>query len=560
MVICDCCEQGFHTACFGMAAVPDADPWHCPGCKALQQLAVGQQIITESPQLLYRGSAAPQPHHTQALYMATITSLGPMEHDATGRSRRVHVQSSLAPLPGSVRFYSTHPPYAPLQQVPQQSQNLSELLLQRPGTSAMDITLASSRYGMLGTAAACADLTTEAWLAGPACAGEALLILGGPPRQAFICSSSVSSSTNGTATATSAAGRSLLAQQEKPAAVASGHACVGCGALSAERALQQCPLCRYWSCSAPCSGAAAGPVAPGGRPKRQGAGQRWSCPNPECAAAAAPASEPGSDPNLAQSQLLAAAAHAPAPSRDASLPQQPSNDPAGPSPVPAPAALFFPGPGATLQDPVYTTGQHTDPTQPQINPVPTAGPSAYPPPMQSGMLPGPPYQLLQPGSAWPWGMPAAHPMMGPPAPATLPYPPVWQMPGMMLPPPFMSPWGWLGYPPPMAWPGTAAYPGSMPGQPTGAAAAAGGGGSQRVRGSSSSRRPKGKKQRQQLVQEAAGVSDEDEAAADDSDDDWLTLQNQPSADGRPTQVSRVVFKVRSQVIAHGLPSCSKDAL
>jgi hypothetical protein len=136
--------------------------------------------------------------------MATITSLGPMQHDATGCSRRVHVQSSLAPLRGSLRFYSTQPPYAPLQHVPQQSQKLSELLLQRPGISEMDITLASSRYGMLGTAAACADLSTEAWLAGPACAGEALLILAGPPRQAFICSSSVSSSTNGTATAASA--------------------------------------------------------------------------------------------------------------------------------------------------------------------------------------------------------------------------------------------------------------------------------------------------------------------------------------------------------------------
>lgn len=131
MVICDCCEQGFHTACFGMAAVPDADSWHCPGCSVLQGLSVGQRIVTESPQLLYRGSAAGQPRHTQGLYMATITSLGPMQHDATGCSRRVHVQSSLAPLRGSLRFYNTQPPYAPLQHVPQQSQKLSELLLVR---------------------------------------------------------------------------------------------------------------------------------------------------------------------------------------------------------------------------------------------------------------------------------------------------------------------------------------------------------------------------------------------------------------------------------------------
>lgn len=36
-----------------------------------------------------------------------------------------------------------------------------------------------------------------------------------------------------------------MAQQEKPAAVASGQACVGCGALSAERALQQCPCAGF---------------------------------------------------------------------------------------------------------------------------------------------------------------------------------------------------------------------------------------------------------------------------------------------------------------------------
>jgi hypothetical protein len=47
------------------------------------------------------------------------------------------------------------------------------------------------------------------------------------------------------------------------------------------------------------------------------------------------------------------------------------------------------------------------------------------------------------------------------------------------------------------------------------------------------------------VQEAVGASDRDEeAAADSSDDDWLPLQNQPAAGGRPTQVSKVVFKVR----------------
>ena len=162
MVIYDCCEQGFHTACFAMAAVPHADSWYCRGCSVLQGLAVGQQIVTESPQLLYRGSAAGQPHHTQALYMATITSVGPMQRSDTGCHRQVGVQSSLAPLQGSVRFYSSTPPFKPLQRVPQQSKRLSELLLQQSGASDAHVTLASSRYGMFGTAAASADLSSEA--------------------------------------------------------------------------------------------------------------------------------------------------------------------------------------------------------------------------------------------------------------------------------------------------------------------------------------------------------------------------------------------------------------
>jgi len=200
--------------------------------------------------------------------MATITSLGQMQQDATGCARQVRVQSSLAPLPGSVRFYSNTQPFAPLQRVPQRSQELAELLLQRPGDSDTDIILASSRYAMLGTAAAAADLSTEAWLAGPACVEEALLILSGPPKQAFICSSSVSTSSNTPAARSAASSRSQRAQQEQPAAVASGQACVGCGAMAAGRAMQQCAQCRLWSCSTPCRG---GSVAPGGvRPKRQG--------------------------------------------------------------------------------------------------------------------------------------------------------------------------------------------------------------------------------------------------------------------------------------------------
>jgi cytochrome c1 len=36
--ICNTCEKGFHTACFGMPTVPDADTWHSLDCNSLQQL------------------------------------------------------------------------------------------------------------------------------------------------------------------------------------------------------------------------------------------------------------------------------------------------------------------------------------------------------------------------------------------------------------------------------------------------------------------------------------------------------------------------------------------
>lgn len=188
MVICDSCEQGFHTACFGMPAVPDASPWHCVGCSSLQQLAAGHQIVTESPQDLYPGGAAVQPHHTQGLHQATIISLGPMQQDAAGRIRQARVLSSRTPLPGYVRFYSKMAPYTPLalQRAPQQSQQLSEQLLQHFGVSEMSITLASSRFGMFGSAAAAAGLASEAGLAGTNCCAAAMGVLAGPPKQAFI--------------------------------------------------------------------------------------------------------------------------------------------------------------------------------------------------------------------------------------------------------------------------------------------------------------------------------------------------------------------------------------
>jgi len=95
----------------------------------------------------------------------------------------------------------------------------------------------------------------------------------------------------------------------------------------------------------------------------------------------------------------------------------------------------------------------------------------------------------------------------------------------------------------------------------GAAAAAAEGVDQRIGGSS--RGPQGKKkQRQRLVQETAGISGEGEAAADSSDDDWLPAPDQPAVDEHPTQVSKVVYKVRSRVecamLAVMCQKCSAD--
>jgi len=364
MVICDSCEQGLHTACFGMLAVPDTDPWYCRGCTVLQQLAVGHQIITESPQNLHPGGTSAQPHHTQGLYLATIVSLGQVQKDATGCNRQVRLQSSLAPLPGSVCFYSKTQPFQSLQHVPQQSLKLSELLLQRPGASEVDITLASSRYGMFGTAAASAGLSSEAWLAGLDCAGEALRILAGSPRQAFICSSIGRSSSNTAAARSAESNRSQMAQQEQAGAVSSSRVCIGCNTSTSGKPMQHCPVCRQWSCSTPC-GVSAGLVAAclQGRPQRQGAGQRWSCPNPHCGehAVAATMTAPSSGPRRCKPQLPpAAAAPAPVHSSDSPLAQQqPSPGLVGPSHVQAPA-MFPPGLGMTLPQPVYRTQHHAD--------------------------------------------------------------------------------------------------------------------------------------------------------------------------------------------------------
>jgi hypothetical protein len=131
MVICDGCNQGFHLACFGMSHVPETETWHCPGCSTLQQLQVGSTVVIEATQLLYKGST--EPHHTQGLFLATISSLGPMQQDGSGSYREVYVRSNRAPLQASVRYYSKTLPYKALQRVPLQSQQLATQLMQQPG-------------------------------------------------------------------------------------------------------------------------------------------------------------------------------------------------------------------------------------------------------------------------------------------------------------------------------------------------------------------------------------------------------------------------------------------
>jgi len=88
-----------------------------------------------------------------------------------------------------------------MQDVPPPSRQRAQLLLHQSSVAASSITLTSFRFGMFGTAAA--DLSSEAWLVGPGCAANAMSILAGPPRQAFVCSSSGGPPLNGSSSAIS---------------------------------------------------------------------------------------------------------------------------------------------------------------------------------------------------------------------------------------------------------------------------------------------------------------------------------------------------------------------
>jgi hypothetical protein len=40
MIICDCCERGFHTGCLGMQRVPEVEKWFCLECLRSQAESV----------------------------------------------------------------------------------------------------------------------------------------------------------------------------------------------------------------------------------------------------------------------------------------------------------------------------------------------------------------------------------------------------------------------------------------------------------------------------------------------------------------------------------------
>jgi hypothetical protein len=437
--------------------------------------------------------------------------------------------------------------------------------MQQLGSEELNIILSSSRFGMFGSAAASVGLSNEAWLIGPDCAADALRILAGPARQSYICSSSSSSSISSSKSAAfkgrQAARHSQSAistqtpVQPLPQPIASAppqddRSCIGCKTIAAGRAMHQCTECSKWSCMAPCGGASVGPAA-GGRPKRQGAGLRWSCPNPVCAS---PASHSG---HVKLQQLLDAASEEDEPSDGPTAPQEAPSSPAlaqpGPqqpslppqAPVPAPAAMSTPGLASVPQNiPAYIQGQPPDFAQ--LQNMATTGPYAYPLPMQNG--PYWPWQYPPQPALSLWGAPTLPPM--PPAhPSAKPgYPPA--LPGMLPQLPFMPPWLWPGYGPPMQWQGMPAWPSGITQVPAGtpaaaaaAAAAAGGGGQQAA---SRGKKTSSKKQRQTVLQEAANLSDEDEAAADSSDDDFLPQHSmRPQDQTAAGPVTKIIYKVRA---------------
>lgn len=148
-------------------------------------------MVTESPQELFPSGIA-DPQRTQGLYLSTLVSAAPLKPSSRGCSRQVQLLANAAPIPGTLRFYSRSS-FKPVTRLPRTSLELAAALSQQAGTTVSTQTLSSSRYGMLGTPAAAAGITTEAWLAGSTCIQEAMQVLAGLPRQVYLLSAGDSS-------------------------------------------------------------------------------------------------------------------------------------------------------------------------------------------------------------------------------------------------------------------------------------------------------------------------------------------------------------------------------
>lgn len=101
-------------------------------------------------------------------------------------------EATTAPVPGACASTTASASIScnQLVRVPKASQQLAAQLAQQSGTTQCTMSLSSSRYGLFGTAAARAGITTEAWLAGDNSAVLAMQALAGPPRQTCVLDSS----------------------------------------------------------------------------------------------------------------------------------------------------------------------------------------------------------------------------------------------------------------------------------------------------------------------------------------------------------------------------------
>lgn len=184
MLICDSCQQGFHLGCFGLAVIPEEDQWVCAGCTVLHNLQPGTSILLESPQVLYADGS--DPHLTQGLFKGTITSLENIQQDSTCTFRGVQAEMDLAPVAGSLCFYSRST-FKQLVRPPKPSLQLAKQLYELPGAELSTIVLSSRRHNMFGSPAAAAGLATEAWCIGETVSiASALQALAQSPKQDYL--------------------------------------------------------------------------------------------------------------------------------------------------------------------------------------------------------------------------------------------------------------------------------------------------------------------------------------------------------------------------------------